>query len=89
MNLILAFADTYEDGTTHWTAVIVHKNKNYYFDSYGADTPDSVRHLLGSNIVRSTYVIQNYDTYSSGEFSMLMIFLLVVRNMQYFDIVFL
>ncbi len=86
MNMIVNFQNSNQGGT-HWVAVIVKDNKNYYFDAYGNEPSDEIRKLLGNNIMRSTYEIQNYNTFSCGELSILTIYLLVVKHMNYIDIV--
>jgi hypothetical protein len=86
ISFVMNFQNSDENGT-HWVAAILHKNKKYYFDPYGCEIPDSIRKLLGSNIIRSEYQIQNFNTYSCGEFCVILIYLLVVKNMDYTDII--
>jgi hypothetical protein len=87
LNFIAGYCDSNEPGVTHWIAVIILNNHNYFFDSYGNDPPDAIREFLGPNITRSTYQIQNYNTYSCGQFCILVIYLLVVKGMTFVDII--
>lgn len=87
MNFIVNFQNSNQGGT-HWVCVIVHKNKNYYFDPYGAEVPNNIRKFLGKNITRSNYQIQNYNTFSCGEFCILVIYLVVEKGMKYEDVIF-
>lgn len=87
LNFIAGYCDSNEPGVTHWVAVIIRNNINYFFDSYGNDPPDTIRDFLGPNITRSTYQIQNYNTYSCGQFCIIVIYLLVVKNMDFVDII--
>jgi len=87
INFIAGYCDTNEPGVTHWIAVIIRNNINYFFDSYGNDMPDTIREFLGPNVTRSTYQIQNYNTYACGQLSILVIYLLVVKKMKYVDVI--
>lgn len=87
LNFIAGYCDSNEPGVTHWISVIIRNNCNYFFDSYGNDMPDSIREFLGPDVTRSTYQIQNYNTYSCGQLSILVIYLLVVKKMKYTDII--
>jgi len=53
------------DGT-HWVCYYKNHNIKYYFDSFGLDPPNEVKNYLGSNILLSTFQIQEFGTNYCG-----------------------
>lgn len=64
---------------SHWTSLFIHKNKGYYFDSYGhgptVEIQNYMRHI--NNRFFSTFKIQGVDEVICGHYC-----LFVLLNLQ-------
>lgn len=70
-NFIINIQHSERGGGTHWVSVIKDGDKVFYFDSYGAPPVKEVlARYKGTQIVSSTFVLQNFNDVYCGIISM-------------------
>ena len=68
--------DLSKNSGTYWVCYYKNKEKSYYFDSFGLDSPIELRNYLNSQIKLSTFQIQKFNTHYYGYYCLLFLKLL-------------
>lgn len=70
-------------GGTHWTAMVLDKNKMLYFDSFGAPPPTAIVEVARRKRVPihwNNFIVQNVDSHACGYYGIMFLVAMAKNN---------
>ena len=79
--------DSIKGPGTHWTCWYK-ENSNicYYFDSFGVGPPKEFENYIKTDILYSTYKIQDDDDFICGHICLILLYQLLIKKRNFHDI---